>query len=105
MARYVVDVRLAQGWHSARTVRARAPEGAFERVCRDLAESRIDTSRGGEVLVVRKRRGWRDALVVGSRGGSGEGRDDGGLAGVREPRRPKPGPPSLVMELDLPRGT
>ncbi len=104
MARYVVDVRLAQGWHSARTVRARSPEAAFERVCRELAESPVDTSRGGEVLVVRKRRGWRDALVVGSRGGSGEGRG-GGLAGVREPRRPKPGAPSLAMELALPRGT
>jgi len=78
--------------------------GGFERVCRELAESRIDTSRGGEVLVVRKRRGRLDALVVGSRGDSGEGRG-GGLAGVREPRRPKPGAPSLAMELALPRGT
>ena len=28
--------------------------------------------------------------------------DDGGLAGVREPRRPRPGPPGLLAALDLP---
>lgn len=29
--------------------------------------------------------------------------DDGGLAGVREPRRPKPAPPHLSAELEEPR--
>lgn len=32
----------------------------------------------------------------------GEGPDEGGLAGVREPRRPKPVPPSLMAALPLP---
>jgi hypothetical protein len=33
-------------------------------------------------------------------GGSGGGPGTGGTAGVREPRRPKPAPPSLRIELD-----
>jgi len=104
MARYLVNVQLRQGWQSDRTVRARSPEAAYERVCRELARSRVDTSQGGEVTVVRVRRGRRGVQVVGPRGGWGDGPGDSGLAGVREPRRPKPGPPSLTMELELPRG-
>ncbi len=89
---------------------ARSADSAYERVCRDLVESRVDTFHGGEVTVVRIRRGRPGAQVVGGEpggfggfGGFGGGHDSG-LAGVREPQRPKPGPPSLSMELDLPRG-
>lgn len=32
----------------------------------------------------------------------GPDEDEGGSAGVREPRRPKPGPGSMSMEADLP---
>ena len=34
--------------------------------------------------------------------GEGEGPDAGGSAGVREPRRPKPGPGSMSMQAELP---
>lgn len=105
MARFLVDVRLHQGWHSTRAVRARSAEAAYERVCRDLAEAHVDTTRGGEVTVVQQRRWRHGGKVVDPRGGSGGGPDTDGLAGVREPRRPKPGPPSLTMALELPRGT
>jgi hypothetical protein len=33
-------------------------------------------------------------------GGDSGGGGDGGLAGVREPRRPKPGPPSARMAIE-----
>jgi hypothetical protein len=39
------------------------------------------------------------------RPGDGDDPDDGGLAGVREPRRPKPGPGSLLAALDEPGPT
>lgn len=99
MARYHVSVQLRQGWHCDRTVRARSAEAAYEKVCRELVESSVDTSRGGEVTVERKRRGPRKVTLLRPRGDGG----DSGLAGVREPRRPQPGPPSLTMALDLPR--
>jgi len=54
-------------------------------------------------MVARKRRGRRDVVVLAAGGRWDDGSNDGGLAGVREPRRPKPGPPSLTMALDLPR--
>lgn len=49
----------------------------------------------------------RRSLVTVARGtADGWGRDDpgadGGLAGVREPRRPKPGPGHLIVALDPP---
>jgi len=53
MARFLVDVRLHQGWSSTRTVRARSADAAYERVCRDLAEAHVDTTRAGQVTVVR----------------------------------------------------
>jgi hypothetical protein len=70
-----------------------------------------------------KMRSWtsrRDRVLVGSRRRRGRGRsspmdaasrvwswddgddDDGGSAGVREPRRPLPGPGSLYAALELP---
>src|SRR4051794_10812365 len=49
----------------------------------------------------------RKRALFGSRNGSGWGTgwpndDDGGSAGVREPRRPLPGPGSLYAARDLP---
>ena len=105
MARFLVDVRLHQGWSSTRTVRARSADAAYERVCRDLAEAHVDTTRAGQVTVVRMRRGRHGVQVfAGPRGRFDGGPDTDGLAGVREPRRPQPGPPSLTMQLELPGG-
>jgi len=59
--------------------------------------------RGDDVLCVSVRRrgpfGRRDRLTFAG-GAAGRGPDDGGTAGVREPRRPKPAPPSLRVSLD-----
>jgi hypothetical protein len=40
--------------------------------------------------------------VLPRRSDDGDDPDDGGLAGVREPRRPKPSPGSMSVELDEP---
>ena len=55
--------------------------------------------------VYRPARLRRRRSLVTVAGGFGEGwggGDDGGLAGVREPRRPKPGPGHLSAALDPP---
>jgi hypothetical protein len=51
-------------------------------------------------FVGRRARRWPARLI-----GAVAGRDDDdGPAGVREPRRPKPAPPSLSVHLDEPVG-
>jgi hypothetical protein len=45
---------------------------------------------------------WLDLPGVDDMDWPEEPDDDGGLAGVREPRRPKPGPPPLARALDEP---
>ena len=100
MARYDVDVRLKPGHHVRRKVRAKSGHAAYERVVREHIES------GGEwtldptlswAIVTRKGLRRRSTVLTGARPDRG---DDGGTAGVREPRRPKPAPPSLRAERE-----
>ncbi len=91
MARYDVDVRIKPGQHVRRKVRAKSGHAAYERVVREHVE------HGGAwsmELAIVTRKGLRRRSTVLS-GPPSSGGDDGGLAGVREPRRPKPTPPSL----------
>jgi hypothetical protein len=91
MARYDVDVRIKPGEHVHRRVRAKSGHAAYERVMREHVE------HGGawsiELAVVTRKglRRRRSTVLAGPPPDGG----DGGLAGVREPRRPKPSPPSL----------
>ena len=96
MARYDVDVRIQPRQHVRRTVRARSGHAAYERVMREHVES---GGTPGMQLAIVTRKGLRRRSTV-LTGTPGNGRDDGGLAGVREPRRPKPAPPSLRAERE-----
>ena len=96
MARYDVDVRIQPGQHVRRKVRAKSGHAAYERVMREHVES------GGSLamelaIVTRKGLRRRSTVLTGAKPDRG---DDGGLAGVREPRRPKPTPPSLRAERE-----
>lgn len=94
MARYDVDIRMRPGQHVRRRVRARSGGAAYERVIREHVE------HGGESsmeLAVVTRRGLRRRSTVLTPPGRGDG---GGPAGVREPRRPMPGPPGLWAARD-----
>ena len=95
MARYDVDVRIQPRLHVRRTVRARSGHAAYERVMREHVES---GGTPGMQLAIVTRRGLRRRATVLTGGANGP--DDGGLAGVREPRRPKPSPPSLRAERE-----
>ena len=97
MARYDVDVRIKPGQHVRRKVRAKSGHAAYERVAREYVEG------GGEwslELAVVTRKGLRRRRSTVLTGTGPERGDDGGLAGVREPRRPKPTPPSLRAERE-----
>ncbi len=96
MARYDVDVRIQPRQHVRRTVRARSGHAAYERVMREHVES---GGKPGMELAIVTRRGLRRRATV-LTGNPAGGPDDGGLAGVREPRRPKPAPPSLRAERE-----
>ncbi len=96
MARYDVDIRVRPGEHVRRKVRAGCAPAAYERVMREHIE------HGGAwsmELAIVPRRGLRRQSTVFS-GRPGQSGDDGGLAGVREPRRPKPSPPGLRTARD-----
>ena len=96
MARYDVDVRIKPGQHVRRQVRAKSGHAAYERVVREHIE------QGGEwsvELAIVTRKGLRRRSTV-LTGAQPRGGDDGGLAGVREPRRPKPTPPTLRAARD-----
>jgi hypothetical protein len=96
MARYDVDVRIQPRLHVRRTVRARSGHAAYERVMREHVES---GGTPGMQLAIVTRKGLRRRATV-LTGNPAGGPDDGGLAGVREPRRPKPTPPSLRAARD-----
>ena len=96
MARYDVDVRIQPRQHVRRTVRARSGHAAYERVMREHVES---GGTPGMQLAIVTRKGLRRRATV-LTGNPAGGLDDGGLAGVREPRRPKPAPPSLRAERE-----
>jgi hypothetical protein len=95
MARYDVDVRIQPRMHVRRTVRARSGHAAYERVMREHIES---GGTPGMQLAIVTRKGLRRRSTVLT--GNPAGGPDDGLAGVREPRRPKPSPPSLRAERE-----
>lgn len=100
MARYRVTIDVARGPRFARTVHARCAEAAYQSVRSGLIEAGVAPG-AGHVSTVRRRRLLRRSLNLLGSWGLGDG--DDGSAGVREPRRPLPNPPSLRMALDEPR--
>ena len=92
MARYDVDVRIKPGQHVRRKVRARSGHAAYERVVREHVESGGEWSMELAIVTRKGLRRRRSTVLTGAKPDRG---DDGGLAGVREPRRPKPTPPTL----------
>jgi hypothetical protein len=86
-----VDFRVRRGHHVRRKVRACSSAAAYEKVLREHVES--CGPPGMELAIVTRRGLRRRATVV--TGARPDDPDDGGLAGVREPRRPMPGPSHL----------
>jgi hypothetical protein len=97
MARYEVDVCLKPGQRVRRKVRAKSGHAAYERVVREHIEAGGEWSMELAVVTRRGLRRRRATVLTGMPPGRGDGGGEGGLAGVREPRRPKPMPPSLRM--------
>ena len=97
MARFEVRLRDHRGdrRHGAAVVSAASPAEALA-----LARASMTAPPSGAHLyaVYRQRRLRRRKLVGTFPAGGG----DDGLAGVREPRRPLPTPPSLRAEVDSP---
>ncbi|GAB3242300.1 hypothetical protein [Kineosporia babensis] len=95
---------------TASGVRAETHSEAALKVSTEIAQSWV---KAHGPLKMASWRADRERVLVGGRrrGGSvfgsgpwpeGFGNDEGGSAGVREPRRPKPGPGSMSMEAGLP---
>jgi hypothetical protein len=100
MARYQVTVDVEKGPRLDRTVRARSALAAYQSARSALIDDGVDP--GARCLAtVRRRHTLRRATLVA--GGPWTGGGDDGLAGVREPRRPSPAPPTLSLRRDLPR--
>jgi hypothetical protein len=105
MARFEVIIDVAHGPRVSRTVRARCAEAAYQAVRSGLIEAGVEPG-ARELSTVRRRRMLRRSpILLGSwdLGGFDDGSGDDGSAGVREPRRPKPAPPSLRLALIEPR--
>jgi hypothetical protein len=100
MARYEVTINVAHGRGVSRTVRARSAQAAYQSIRSGLIEAGVAPD-AGHLSTVRRRRLLRRSLNLIGSWGMGEG--DDGSAGVREPRRPKPVPPSLRVALVEPR--
>jgi len=100
MARYEVIIDVAHGPRVARKVRAGSPHAAYQSVRSRLIESGVEPD-ARHLSTVRRRRLLRRALTLLGSWDLGDG--DDGTAGVREPRRPKPNPPSLRKALTQPR--
>ena len=96
MASYDVHVQDSRGVR--RNFRAHI-EAASPSEAVALARRSLPDLPGQQVYAVYRRRRLRGRRLVGLY--PGEGGDDG-LAGVREPRRPRPTPPSLHASADLP---
>ena len=96
MPRYVVVVIPQRTFEpEVLRVRARCPEAAYAGLGAH--------HRGPEIAQVRVfRRGLRRHKDLRVFGGGLPGQGPGDPAGVREPRRPRPTPPSLRLELDQP---
>lgn len=101
MARYQVTIDVAHGPRVVRTVLARSPQAAYESVRSGMIEAGVDPD-ARHLSTVRRRRLVRRPLTLLGSWGRGHGGD---TAGVREPRRPRPNPPSLTIELHAPRAT
>jgi hypothetical protein len=97
MATYDVQVHDRRGAmrHVLAHVDAGSPSEAIL-----LARRTLPVSPGLELYAVYRHRRLRRRQLVGTFPAGGGG--DDGLAGVREPRRPHPNPPSLRAEADLP---
>ena len=98
MATYDVQVRDHTGAmrNHRLHIEAASPSEAVMLARRDMPDS-----AGLEVYAVYRHRRLRGRKLVGLYPAGGGGGDDG-TAGVREPRRPYPAPPSLSAEADLP---
>jgi hypothetical protein len=68
-------------------------------VAREHVESGGEWSLDLAIVTRKGLRRRRSTVLTGSANGP-DGPDDGGRAGVREPRRPKPTPPSLRAARD-----
>ncbi len=99
MARYQVTVDVERGPRLDRTVRARSALAAYQSARSALIEDGVDP-RARCLATVRRRHPLRRSTLVA--GGPWAGGGDDGLAGVREPRRPSPAPPSLSLRRDAP---
>ena len=100
MARYQVTVDVEKGPRLHRTLRARSAQAAYQSVRSTLIEQGVDP-RAHCLASVRRRRRFRPSVLIAG-GPWADGGDDGS-AGVREPRRPLPSPPSLSARLLPPR--
>ena len=65
----------------------------------DVKVCAVDDIWSGLKLVIRKGLRQRATVLTGNPAG---GPDEGGLAGVREPRRPKPSPGTMSAALEIP---
>ena len=99
MARYQVTVDVEQGPRLDRTVRARSALAAYQSARSALIEDGVDP-QARCLATVRRRSPLRRATLVA--GGPWTLGGDAGLAGVREPRRPSPAPPSLRLRREPP---
>jgi hypothetical protein len=99
MARYQVTVDVEKGPRLDRTVRARSALAAYQSARSVLIEDGVDPQARCLATVRRRHTLRRSTLIA---GGPWIGGSDDGLAGVREPRRPSPAPPSLTLRRDLP---
>lgn len=96
MARFEVRLRDHRGdrRHGAAVVSAASPAEALA-----LARASMTAPSGAHLYAVYRQRRLRRRKLVGTFPAGG---GDDGLAGVREPRRPLPTPPSLRAEVDSP---
>ena len=99
MARYQGTVDVERGPRMERTVRARSALAAYQTARSTLIDDGVDP-QARCLATVRRRHPLRRSTLVA--GGPWTGGGDDGLAGVREPRRPSPAPPSLSLRRDPP---
>lgn len=103
MGSFDVQARDANGHVIAMRAGVQAPdERTAARIARESWPAQLWVRTATVGVTGHGRFARRRQLVVFSASGLG-GDDDGGLAGVREPRRPVPDPGSLRAEAELPR--
>jgi hypothetical protein len=97
MARYQVDVRVGATSVLRKRIRAGSPEGARQIARGEMFLNGVEPTMPYWMTV--RRRGLRHSTVAYAGGLPPGGPDP---AGVREPRRPSPPPPSLRVARDEP---